>query len=78
MQRSVLRGSNKLNARLHRLRSFLGATQSGLCLVFQSVRLLAAVVGKAFGHAVYLGTARAHNNYKQRDCQTLRVCQPLL
>ena len=78
MQRSVLRGSNTFNARLHRLRSFLSATHSALCLVFQSVRFLAAVVGKSFGHAVSLGTARAHNKYKQRDSQTLRVCLPLL
>ena len=78
MRRSVLLGSNAFITSRHRLRSFLGATQLGSCFAFSSVRLLAAVVGKAFGHAVSFGIARAHNNYKQQDCQTLRVCQPLL
>ena len=78
MQRSVLRGSNKFNASFQLQRSLLCATQLVQGFTFESVRFLAAVVGKNFDHAVSLGTARAHNNYKQRDCQTLRVCQPLL
>jgi len=78
VNRSVLRGNNKFSASAHHLRSFLRATQFVQRFALGSVRFLAAVVGKSFGHAVSLGTARAHNNYKQRDSQTLRVCLPLL
>lgn len=59
MHRSALRGLNQFNASPHCLRSILCATQLAQRFTFKSVRLLAAVVGKAFGQTRVLKAPRA-------------------
>jgi len=79
MLRSVLRGYSQSRASHHFLRSFLGATQLFNSPAFNSLRLLAAVVGKHVGQQRVLVAPHAPITItSNRTVKRWRVCQPLL